>query len=608
MNLTSSPVVYPESSSPVHQAPLPRKKRKLDHASTRAPLEPIFNDVPQGPKTLAGFVVDEDSDEEDWRGDKDQDTSFLPTTDPGLDPLSDDPQSPQAQLLAPLDSYLQACTANGRTLLIRERRKLPTTSFEQLVAARSVGSEGKARKEYYGIDIHRLVDEAAAKLKKQDSARTDPPRPPKSAGEENIATRPSHAPAQLWTEKYRARKFTDLIGDERTHRSVLRWLKAWDHIVFPGQSRPKTKSTDDQAGEKQHRKILLLSGPPGLGKTTLAHVCARQAGYETQEINASDERSREVVRGRIRDMVATENIRSVHSGVDGKSKGLAKPICVVVDEVDGVVSGGGGAGEGGFIKALIDLVSLDQKHSSLTSRDNAASMGKRRKGDNFRLLRPIILICNDLYHPSLRLLRQGSVAEIVYVRKPSLAMVVPRMQTIFEKEGVKCDSDGIRQLCEATWGMTSRREGGTRRGGNFEGDIRGILVMAEWVSNKLRHSHKSNVHAGATLTRRLIESHIIGDLAGDGSASKSLGRGGFKEVVERVFMNNAGFSTSIQSTRTSKQECSWIEKKGPSATEVSKKNALDRLQEMIINVGEDDRIMTGMSSSIKAACNRNVLC
>lgn len=32
--------------------------------------------------------------------------------------------------------------------------------------------------------------------------------------------------------------------------------------------------------------MALLSGPPGLGKTTLAHIIAKHAGYNVVEINA----------------------------------------------------------------------------------------------------------------------------------------------------------------------------------------------------------------------------------------------------------------------------------------------------------------------------------
>ena len=55
-----------------------------------------------------------------------------------------------------------------------------------------------------------------------------------------------------------------------------------------------------RGGDAAEKQILLISGPPGLGKTTLAHVAARHAGYRPLEINASDERSAKVMRARQR--------------------------------------------------------------------------------------------------------------------------------------------------------------------------------------------------------------------------------------------------------------------------------------------------------------------
>lgn len=42
-------------------------------------------------------------------------------------------------------------------------------------------------------------------------------------------------------------------------------------------------------------RAVLISGSPGIGKTTSAHLCAKLAGYTPIELNASDTRSKKLV-------------------------------------------------------------------------------------------------------------------------------------------------------------------------------------------------------------------------------------------------------------------------------------------------------------------------
>jgi chromosome transmission fidelity protein 18 len=488
----------------------------------------------------------------------------------------------------PTTTRVSICTSSGKSFSVRKKQNTESLSTERLAASRSEIAEGRAQRSYYGIDIHNLVKEAKAQ-QVIDQAEAE-----RKAAMPSIEPTPPADPAQknqrtlMWTEKYRARKFTELVGDDRTHRSVMHWLKRWDEIVFPGSSRkPKhRKNAENAEQERPHRKILLLTGPPGLGKTTLAHVCAKQAGYEVQEINASDERSRDVVKGRIRDMVGTENVRGVDTKTAaGKIRKAGRPVCVIVDEVDGVVGGSGGGGEGGFIKALLDLVALDSRNSNKI-RSSQQPSGKK-KGDNFRLLRPLILICNDVYHPSLRPLRQSTAAEIIHVRKPAINSVVSRMQSIFEKENIPYDGDGVRKLCEASWGMTNRKEGGSGSS-TGEGDIRGILVVGEWIAGRLRATHDPLANSMQRLTRRWIEANILADLSHGGGSARGVGRGGPKEVVERVFKEGAGFSKpSMLAAPSATSSATGI--KG--VAEAGKRQAMDRLREMVHTSGDIDRIM-----------------
>ncbi|KAJ5953377.1 Chromosome transmission fidelity protein 18 [Penicillium verhagenii] len=575
---------------------------------------------PKRQRILGGFVDDEDDDDENedlaaFRDDElktqfelQENTEPEPFSMPALSeqpPISTHIQQPTTFPLTPMNSELEIAsrpaprkfqikTCNGKTHSISLKKTHASVSYEQMIASRSETEPGKAKKSYYGIDIHQLLDDAAKDIK-TPKPKPSPQVNPSIEKTEGDAKQ-KKLDSMMWTEKYRARKFTDLIGDERTHRSVLHWLKAWEPIVFPGLARSRTKKADPEDDEegRMHRKVLLLSGPPGLGKTTLAHVCAKQAGYEVLEINASDERSKDVVKGRIRDALGTENVKGSNVEIgQNKVRRAAKPVCVIVDEVDGVVGGAGSGGEGGFMKALIDLVVLDQRNSK-KSAENGGQNGKKRKGDTFRFLRPLILVCNDLYHPSLRPLRASSIAEMIHVRQAPLENVVQRIKSIFVREGIPCDGDAARRLCEAAWGLSARRQRNSKNSGSAEGDIRSVLVVAEGVAHKLRNERLDSLR----LTRNWLEQRVLSASTEGGSFTKEMSRGGVREIVNRVFTEAAGFTDAPVGKDSFQDRFSGPNSRVPvGVADLRKRHGINRLREMIDSSGEHDRCVNDCFAS-----------
>ncbi|KIR51748.1 chromosome transmission fidelity protein 18 [Cryptococcus gattii Ru294] len=356
--------------------------------------------------------------------------SYIPTISLHQLPKEKEPQSGLVKPTRPCTlPSLMAATADGEIVTFQRRWKPQAISPLELQQRVGKGNAG----ELLTVPLHKLLDQVD-ELKSREKAlqpKIDESRLQRQIDEEEGQTKEIQMEMTMWVDKYRPKRFTDLLGEDRVHREVMSWLKEWDKCVFKRQRTQAKKRPFDTSDSKPfavdplgrpHERVLLLSGPPGYGKTTLASVVAHHAGYRILEINASDDRSYQTVQTRIRNAIEA----GTSLGAEGK------PTCVVVDEVDGA-----GGGESGFIKALIKLI------QDVPARRKSSTPAKL-------LRRPIICICNDIYAPALRPLRP--YARIIRFRKPQAQSLVVRLRDICQREGLQADTRSLNTLVEMTSG------------------------------------------------------------------------------------------------------------------------------------------------------------
>lgn len=181
----------------------------------------------------------------------------------------------------------------------------------------------------------------------------------------------------LWVDQYAPSSLSNVIGHKESIATMNAWLRDWS------TARPQ--------------KGLLLSGPPGIGKTTCAHLVAKEAGYVVAEYNASDTRS-----------------ISMLKGLFGLGMKRLRKELIIMDEVDGFTAQDrGGVGE------LADLI---------------------RKSNV-----PIICIANHLV-PKLKPLENACLS--IKFSRPVKSTIATALLGICKKENVTMSKAELETLCE----------------------------------------------------------------------------------------------------------------------------------------------------------------
>ncbi|XP_046686070.1 replication factor C subunit 1 [Homalodisca vitripennis] len=223
----------------------------------------------------------------------------------------------------------------------------------------------------------------------------------------------SSALSNLWVEKYKPITTKQIIGqqgDKSCVNKLTTWLKNWHHnhsgqkkLVKPG---PWVKN-DDGA----YFKAALLSGPPGVGKTTTAHLVSRELGFDVVEFNASDTRSKKLLHQEVSELLSTNSLSPFFTG---KGDQVTKKHVLLMDEVDGMA----GNEDRGGVQELIQLI----------------------KGARV----PIICMCNDRNHPKIRSL--SNYCFDLRFSKPRTEQIKGAMMSLCYKEKLKLTPDALTEI------------------------------------------------------------------------------------------------------------------------------------------------------------------
>ena len=191
----------------------------------------------------------------------------------------------------------------------------------------------------------------------------------------------------LWTDKYRPQSLDEVVGNNKEKKIIQEWVSKW------------------KSGNPQ--QPLLLVGPPGIGKTTLALIIAKEFS-EYIELNASDKRSQDVIKSTIGESSSTRSL----FGDEYK--------LIIMDEVDGIH----GTNDRGGVRAIGEIIK-NSKH-------------------------PMILIANDFYSKRLQSIKPKCT--VIKMKKSRWNSINALLKKIAANEGIKVNPAAMKEIAVKSQG------------------------------------------------------------------------------------------------------------------------------------------------------------
>ena len=175
-----------------------------------------------------------------------------------------------------------------------------------------------------------------------------------------------------------------MVGNEDARALFVEWFKKWKKGIKP----------------------LLLVGPPGIGKTTLANLAAKQFGYDMIGLNASDVRNK-------------QQIQEILIPILGNTSLLASPM-IFVDEADGIH----GRADFGGVEALVKIL----KEPTV----------------------PIILAANSELSVKMKSIKK--VVKTIHLRPLPPRLLQMYLKKILQKEGAKLSPGALIKIVSQSRG------------------------------------------------------------------------------------------------------------------------------------------------------------